>query len=385
MLNNESKRKDTVTEKCQKTGRQANFELLRLVAMLFVVMLHYLSKGQILPDFSGKMPTGNQYMAYLFESFAIVAVNAFLLVTGYFMIHAEFHCEKVLALIAQVLFYTVLVPIVLIACHVMPISQFNLYSIINEIIPIQTEHYWFATYYIFLYLCSPFLNRGLHHMNQRQHQYVIAFLLIAFSIMKSIVPVPLATDHKGYDLVWFICVYVIAAYIRLYGISFFNSMKRSVTAYIGLVFAIFLYSVGMGAFCFYTGKLTDQIGEALHYNHILNIMAAVSFFYIFYYMEIKGEKIKKVICSLSPYALGVYLLHEQIDVRYLWPVWCKVKETGETGWFIPHMIGTVIAIFLLGLCVDYFRSGIFSFFKKKVGHEKISAILRKIDQELAEN
>ena len=367
-----------------KKGRQANFELLRLIAMLMVVVLHYLSKGQVLPDFIDHMPTGNQYLAYLLESFSIVAVNVFLLVSGYFLINARFRCGRILELIAQVLFYAVLIPVILIILQVIPLNQMNLYTIANDIFPIQSEHYWFATYYVFLYLCIPFLNRGLHHMTRKQHQYVIAFLLLAFSVMKSLIPVPFATDHKGYDLVWFICVYVIAAYIRLYGIQFYSSRCKSIIAYAVCVAAIFIYSIGMGTFCLYTGKLTDQIGEALHYNHILNIMAAISFFHIFYYMKINGEKIRHVICCVSPYAFGVYLLHEQMEIRYLWPEWFHVKEVSETVWFIPHMIGTVLCIFALGLLVDYIRSILFKAVTNRVRDSKIVMLLHKIDSEFSE-
>jgi len=368
----------------KKTGRQANFELLRLVAMLFVVMLHYLSKGQALPDFIDHMPTGNQYLAYLWESFAIVAVNAFLLVSGYFLINARFRCKRMVELVLQVLFYSILVPVALLICHIIPASGFNLYTIANDLFPILSEHYWFATYYVFLYLCVPLLNRGIHHMTRKQHQWLMAFLLLVFSVSKSVIPVPLATDHKGYDLVWFICVYVVAAYMRLYGITFFENKRKSIVTYLVCVLAIFLYGVGVGAFCFYTGKLTDQIGEVWHYNHILNLLAAISFFHIFLHMKIRSNRLADMICNVSPYAFGVYLFHEQFEVRYLWPTWFRVKEMSETMWFIPHMIGTVLTIFLLGLVVDYLRSRIFRVVAKRLSGGKIDLFMRRIDTELEE-
>lgn len=378
-------RRETEKRIEKKTGRQANFELLRLVAMLFVVVLHYLSKGQVLPTFTGHLPTGNQYLAFLMESFAIVAVNAFLLVSGYFLIHAQFRCGRVLELVAQVLFYSISIPVILVLLRIIPLSEMNLYTLANDIFPIQSEHYWFATYYVFLYLCMPLLNRGLHHMTKRQHQWLMGGLLLAFSVSKSVIPVPLATDGKGYNLIWFICVYVIAAYIRLYGIGFYDSMKKSIASYLVLVLVIFCYGIGLGTFGFYTGRLTDQITEILHYNHILNLLAGVSFFYIFYHLKLKSSKMSVWICRISPYAFGVYLLHEQFEVRYLWPIWFRVKEFSETLWFLPHMAGTVLMIFAIGILVDCLRSKLFKFIAVRLSGLKVNLLLQKIDREMVES
>ena len=57
-------------------SRQSNMELLRVVAMLMIITLHYLDKGNVLPEFA-EMSTANHYIAWLLESFCYVAVNSF--------------------------------------------------------------------------------------------------------------------------------------------------------------------------------------------------------------------------------------------------------------------------------------------------------------------
>ena len=58
--------------------RMANLALLRCVAMMMVVVLHYLGKGDLLGDLTegqlGSMGTA----AWLLESFCIVAVNVYM-------------------------------------------------------------------------------------------------------------------------------------------------------------------------------------------------------------------------------------------------------------------------------------------------------------------
>ena len=72
-----------------KSKRLANVELLRVVAMLMVVMLHYLGKGELLPVKNLHMNlTG--YLAWILESLSIVAVNVYVLISGYFLVESEF-------------------------------------------------------------------------------------------------------------------------------------------------------------------------------------------------------------------------------------------------------------------------------------------------------
>ncbi len=363
-------------------GRKANFELLRLIAMLMVVSLHYLSKGQVLSDFKDGPLSGNEYLAYLLESFSVVAVNAFVLLSGYFLVTSEFKSKKVIQLAAQVLFYAILIPVVLTAAGVLQIQDMNIYTIFPDVFPIQTEHYWFATYYVFLYLCTPILNRAIKAMNQQQLKICTVLLLFVFSIPKSILPLEIPIDRKGYDLIWFICVYFVAAYIRLYGIPFLEKIKNSVFLYAIMTVLIFSYICILGAIFQRTGYLENQIKEVLHYNHILNLLSAIAFFYIFHNIKLHNGMIARGICAISPYAFGVYLLHEHIDIRYLWPVWCHVQEMSGTSWFLLHYITTVTGIFMLGIMVDWFRSRIFRIAGKRLENGRIDRYLRQLDQAL---
>lgn len=62
-----------------KTKRLANFELLRCIAMMMVVVLHFLGKSGILAPLSQASLAGYEYLAWGVESLCIVAVNVYLL------------------------------------------------------------------------------------------------------------------------------------------------------------------------------------------------------------------------------------------------------------------------------------------------------------------
>ncbi len=77
-----------------KKKRQVGFELLRIVCMLMIITLHYLDKGGILKPWSAPLerPLGGvasvtELMAMVLEALCLPAVNAFVLLSGYFSLH----------------------------------------------------------------------------------------------------------------------------------------------------------------------------------------------------------------------------------------------------------------------------------------------------------
>ena len=123
--------------------RQNNFEALRILAMFMVITLHYLNKGGLLTS-EADVFTGASYVAWLAESFAIVAVNVYVLITGYFMCESNMKVSRLLEIICQVLWYTLLIPVVLTLVGVVDVRNFNLYDILRFVFPIHMKHYWFG-------------------------------------------------------------------------------------------------------------------------------------------------------------------------------------------------------------------------------------------------
>ena len=69
-----------------KKTRSSNIELLRIIAMIFVVVLHYLGKSGTLLPWGSNYFTVNTWFAWGIEAFALVAVNVYVLIGGYFLI-----------------------------------------------------------------------------------------------------------------------------------------------------------------------------------------------------------------------------------------------------------------------------------------------------------
>ena len=226
-----------------------------------------------------------------------------------------------------ILFYSMAIPIVLIGLGIVSGSSLGVYDWIGYLFPVGTEHYWFGTAYLLMYLFSPLLAAGIRQMEQKQLQIVIGMLLLFFSLGKSVIPIAFVTDHYGYDFGWFLCLFVVTAY------TYYEDMP-------------------------YT------------YNHILCLTGAVSLFYLFKNMEIRREKAGEVICKLSVYTFGIYLLHEHILLRYEWMQWLQVDRVAGTWAFIPHLLLAILLVYATGTIVDVVRVWLFTMIKELCGKKE---------------
>ena len=341
-----------------QSKRQANFELLRIVAMLMIIVLHYLNKGNIImgymTDSSIEINTGR-----FIEAFCIVSVNCYVLISGYFLVESAWKPERIITLVAQVLFYSVLIPIVLVFVGVISFGDLSIYDWLNFVLPIETEHYWFATAYLLMYVFAPLLAMGIRAVEKRTLQIVILVLVFYFSVWKSVLPVVIATDKYGYEYGWFLCLFLIAAYIRLYGCPALERKTNALILYVGMGLGIFLLSVASGSLAKTIKGFSYYTGMPATYNHIFCLLGSVGLFMLFKDMKPWEGKAASMIARLSPYTFGVYLLHEHILVRSEWMLWLGIEYVWGSFLFIPHMIGCVLIVYAVGTAVDYVRARIF--------------------------
>ena len=352
-----------------KSKRLANFELLRIVAMGMIIVLHYLNKGNLLAAYTTDRSVVN-YAAHLTEAFCIVAVNCYVLLSGYFLVESAWKPGRVVSLAAQILFYSVLIPVVLICAGVVPAEELSVYDWLNYGLPVETEHYWFATAYLIMYVFAPFLAAGVRMVEKKTLQIVIAVLVFYFSVWKSIVPATLATDRYGYDYGWFLCLFLIAAYIRLYGFAPLERRRNAAALYAGMSLGIFLLSAACAALAGKVAAMEYYMDMPTTYNHILCLAGATGLFMVFKNMRLPEGRVAAVIRGLAPYTFGVYLLHEHILVRYEWMRWLKVDTVQGSWMFLPHMTGCVLLVYAAGTAVDFVRQRIFDGVKKVFGKEK---------------
>lgn len=353
--------------------RQLNYELLRILAMLMIVSLHYLSKGGLLGDPARADMTATGYAAWLVEALCLVAVNVYVLISGYFGVDSLGSqtvgkkltfwevMRKPLKIWKQVFFYSMLFGC---GAIVLGLQAFDPYRFFSYCFPIVTEHYWFATSYVFLCLMMPFLNAGISCLDQKELRYLLLGFLLIFSVAKTVIPMQLPWDKYGYDSLWFVVLYLTGAYLRRYELSFGERRWRAAALYLGSVSAIFASFVLLRLIYLKTGMLGERIQYGYTYNYLFCYTGAVGLF-LFFQPRQSGqgsrqqvlERFRKPIEMFSGAAFGVYLIHEHLDVRNAWPEWfgCSAQAERSVAGFLLHMLATVLCVYLVCTVVELIR------------------------------
>lgn len=345
-----------VTEK----ERNTNLDALRIISMLMVLTLHYLSKGGLLES---KNVTENQYIIYWFlECLSIVAVNCYVLISGFFLVKSEFKMKKILKLWGEVLFYSVLVYVITITFG---LKEFNIIEAVKSCLPVITKRYWFVNSYLALYVLSPYINRLIMALKKEELKKMLLILIIIFSIM-TVLPSEMTLDStEGYGIIWFICLYLIGAYIKLYIEESKKKKNKYLFAY--LVISIVL-TIGILFIQYISNKLgiKDVSKKLLAYNNFLVLMQSISLFLYFRNIEIKKECINKIILLIAPLTFSVYIIHEQpIFSSILYTKLLQVDKFYNNQIGLPVTIISIILVFVICVLIEKIRIKILNVIRNK--------------------
>jgi len=345
-------------------SRNYSIELLRILSMLMVLMLHFLIKGQ----YSKAENTVVNYESWVLTCFSIVAVNCYVLISGYFMCERSFKLSRITNTYIQTLFYSVATFIVMIAIGV---NEFSLGAFARSVMPTVFDHYWFVAVYILLLFISPLLNSAINNMSKSKMKLVLFTLVGVFCVINNILkPINPIEKSGGYGLIWFMVLYMTAAYIKKYYVANGKWYK-----YFLLYIIVAFLNFGVHFLFRDKGVVWSDI-MVRDYNNILVYVSSICFFLTFLNFRIKGNIAQKIIGFIAPLTFAVYLIHESpFVVDFLWEkinvsVWCV-----DNGLFFLFAIGLVLILFLLCCSIEFVRSRVFKLLKIDRAITKLSDLV----------
>lgn len=349
--------------------REAKFELLRIVAMLMIITLHYLDKGGILPKPGAEFSAAG-YLAWLLEAFCVPAVNVYVLISAYFLAGSDYRPMKAAKLWIQVFFYSAGLAVLALLTGVSSWAEMDKYRLLTYLLPVVEEHYWFVTAYLLMYLLAPLMNETLRGLPKRTLEQGIGLLLLFLCLSSSILPVKLPVDRMGYDALWFLCLYLIGAYLRYHTAIGEGMPGVCIRGFAGYGLCSLLIAGSFAALhIFYekTGSLEGFINRQYQYNSILCLAASVFLFTAFAGMRqrtgpgrwLSREKGAGLVCRIASASFGVYLIHEHLTLRYLWPRWLATGHFAENPLFLLHWLPSVLAVYGVCMLIDFIRQALF--------------------------
>ena len=147
-----------------KIERNSAHELLRIVAMFFIVWYHLALYWMQETPQGASMGSGMK----VFLPTLHIGVILFLLITGYYGIKPSISGFMRLLFITAIYF----LPVEIIRC----VHHHG--NILGTLMFITNTPYWFVRTYLFFYLVSPIVNRFIDTSSQRQNNYMIMALAV---------------------------------------------------------------------------------------------------------------------------------------------------------------------------------------------------------------
>ncbi len=200
-----------------KKKRQSNIELLRITSMLLVLIVHANFKVLGAPNNDNiSIDLFGSIMRYLTESLSIVCVNAFVLISGWFGINANF--KRLAAFLFQIISISLFVSLFLPFHH-----ETNQSWIIQWLSSLINGEYWFVYSYLALYLFTPILNAFVEKASKRQFEIFLLMFYLMHTLFGFVINI--SWINMGYSPVSFMGLYLLARYMHIYPNIFSISSK----------------------------------------------------------------------------------------------------------------------------------------------------------------
>ena len=283
--------------------RNSNIELLRILCMLMVLILHFnnhcANPGLLgLPDpLTPKLLGG-----FLIECFCIVAVNCFVLISGYFSINLKI--RSVLKLYLQCFFVGLLSYLLYV---LLTPDTLQVKPLLGRLLAFTHNHWWFVISYLCLMFVSPLLNAAANTLSKKK--FLLSIILYGVIVVYLGWYKNLESTNAGYSFVSFIFLYLIGRYIGKHISLESIKNKRWCFGFSYVVGSLVLF--GLLMLQYYKGI---NIRYVFQYDHPLVIINACLLLLFFLSLSFQSKSINWVAGSV----FTAYLLQESIYFGHRW-------------------------------------------------------------------
>lgn len=289
------------------------------------------------------------------------------------MCQSQISFRKFLKLVLEVEFYKVAFYLIFLFSGY---GQFSLKELVKTLVPVSGLGTGFTSSYLVFYLFIPFLNLLIKAMNKMQHLMLVGLCLLTGTMLQTFLKVPAAFTYVG----WFMVLYFIASYIRIYPENFFDSRNLwSIVLVISLLLS--WGSVVAGAWIY------SKWGKGVYYyfvadsNKLLAVTTAVSAFFFFKNL---GLRYHSAINRIAASAFGVLMIHANSDTMRQW-LWRDLLDNAGayySSYFVLHAFLSVIGIYIVCTLIDMLRivflEKVFFDWYDNSGKMKLNKVLGKL-------
>lgn len=314
--------------------------------MLMVILSHYYCHGAFPED---SFLSINKFGMQMLGSGGKIAVDIFVIITGYFLVKQKFSLLKLCKFFSCTYFWSIL--ILVFAIFLFGYNNLDERLVKNSLNPL-TPINWFARAYLHLYIIFPLVNKIIDHMTKRKHIYAISIL----TIMMFVVPTLLNKILGGYlnYLITFVDLYLIGAYLRLYANPILDKKLKIIgtISYLIILLSILVFDYKGSYDEFYMIKKNIMV---FPYNgsNFLVLLTAVAMFVWFKNIRIATMPMINTVAATT---FAVYLIHDNgLLSDWIWNSMVCGWRFYESDFLVIHMLVSCCVVFLTCSVVEWLR------------------------------
>lgn len=333
-------------------GRRSNFELLRIISTIMIIVYHFAFWSAFDYIELEKYPVNYLFLNFL-ELFGKVGVDIFILISGYFLIEKDdIKVSKVIKLWLQIFFYSLL-SYILFSLNIFKSDYFenSIPLFIERVMPISHGNWWFASSYFIIFLFSPFLNRFFKSLSNKQY---LIFLALAVTCGSIIVTLTQKNEFQGIRLIPFFIIYSIGGYIKLHlNEIHFSRKKLGVILFVAIVvglIVLLLWRREAKTDTFIKGYFLVMVGSE---TFPITMIISIVLFLIFKETEIGVKKPVNIVASAS---FAVYMIHT--DILFKQTLWRTIIHGSDFQYgklLIPYTIAACLGVYAACTVIELAR------------------------------
>lgn len=319
-------------EPIEKKSRNCAFDIARIVAMFLIVCSHFLGHGGFIRNMTGANFVFGRILTSLFNP----SVNLFVLIGEYFTCTSKkLKWQRLAKLYAQVWIYGMTLFVVFLC--IQGVESFSVEWLLSSIFPVVCGKYWFFSAYIFMMLVSPLLNIVIERINKKTHLAICVVSIVLGILAGDVHIVPQLAMGDGYNVIWFVMLYFIAAFIRKYDVTVPKKwIFIPILAYIATLVAGYFFN-------------TAQCSIVRSTPAIILLIALKD-------VKTNSARLSKFVTGLSATMFGVYLIHDSNEMRaYMYRNIFHVDTFYDSKYSFLIMLGFAAATFAVCIAIEEIR------------------------------
>lgn len=211
----------------EKTNiRKSNIELLRIIMMFLIVAHHYVINSGLMDAFDAGIAS-KASINYLFLSlwgmWGKAGINVFILISGYFMCTSSLTIRRYCKVLLEWAFYHFGIYFIMLIAGYETAGPERIFNLLFEIFRYANGSGNFMSSFLIFYLFIPFINKCIESFSKTEFKKFVLLLFFVFTILSTF----FFNKVIFGEVFWFIAVYCIGAYLRLYPPVWSDSSKAS--------------------------------------------------------------------------------------------------------------------------------------------------------------